>query len=99
MTILLTPEIEQLIDEQVKSGRYQSASEVVLEGLRLLSVRDQIDKRRFAELKQEIAMGIEAADRGELVDSETVFRELREKNRLRRIHPINAEGTACCGIR
>ncbi|MBC6420395.1 MAG: type II toxin-antitoxin system ParD family antitoxin [Hormoscilla sp. SP12CHS1] len=85
MTILLTPEIEQLIDEQVKSGRYQSASEVVLEGLRLLSVRDQIDKRRFAELKQEIAMGIEAADRGELVDSETVFRELREKNRLRRI--------------
>ncbi|MBC6477107.1 MAG: type II toxin-antitoxin system ParD family antitoxin [Hormoscilla sp. GM7CHS1pb] len=58
MTILLTPEIEQLIDEQVKSGRYQSASEVVLEGLRLLSVRDQIDKRRFAELKQEIAMGI-----------------------------------------
>ncbi|MBC6452806.1 MAG: type II toxin-antitoxin system ParD family antitoxin [Hormoscilla sp. SP5CHS1] len=85
MTILLTPEIEQLIDEQVKSGRYQSASEVVLEGLRLLSMRDQIDKRRFAELKQEIAMGIEAADRGELVDSETVFRELREKNRLRRI--------------
>lgn len=85
MTILLTPEIEQLIDEQVKSGRYQSASEVVLEGLRLLSVRDQIDKRRFAELKQEIAMGIEAADRGELVDGETVFRELREKNRLRRI--------------
>ena len=85
MTILLTPEIEQLIDEQVKSGRYQSASEVVLEGLRLLSVRDQIDKKRFAELKQEIAMGIEAAERGELVDSETMFRELREKNSLRRI--------------
>ncbi|MBO1349795.1 MAG: type II toxin-antitoxin system ParD family antitoxin [Hormoscilla sp. GUM202] len=85
MTILLTPEIEQLIDEQVKSGRYQSAAEVVLEGLRLLSVRDQIDKKRFAELKQEIAMGIEAADRGELVDSETMFRELREKNSLRRI--------------
>lgn len=85
MTILLRTEIEQLIDEQVKSGRYQSASEVVLEGLRLLSVRDQIDKKRFAELKQEIAMGIEAADRGELVDGETVFRELLRKNRLRRI--------------
>ncbi|MGK7902783.1 MAG: type II toxin-antitoxin system ParD family antitoxin [Hormoscilla sp.] len=32
MRMWLTPEIEQLIDEQLKSDRYQSASEVVLEG-------------------------------------------------------------------
>lgn len=74
MTILLTPEIEQLIDKQLKSGRYQSASEVVLEGLRLLEVRDRNYQRRLAELKQEIAIGIEAAESGELVDGETVFR-------------------------
>ena len=31
-------------------------------------------------LKREIARGIEAADRGELIPAEEVFRELRKRN-------------------
>lgn len=36
LTVSLTPELEQFIAEQVKTGYYKSASEVVREGLRLL---------------------------------------------------------------
>ncbi|MGK7902782.1 MAG: hypothetical protein AB4352_15505 [Hormoscilla sp.] len=49
----------------------------------MLEERDRNYQRRLAELKQEIAIGIEAAESGDLVDGETVFRELREKNHLR----------------
>jgi antitoxin ParD1/3/4 len=35
LNISLTPELEQFINARVDSGRYQSASEVVREGLRL----------------------------------------------------------------
>ena len=38
---------------------------------------------RFKELQQEIQIGIAAANRGELVDSEDVFQRLREKLQVR----------------
>ena len=42
MNVSLTPELEQLVNEKVKSGFYQTASEVVREALRLLSERDSM---------------------------------------------------------
>lgn len=41
MKISLSPEIERLIADQVRSGRYQSADEVVREGLDLLQEREK----------------------------------------------------------
>ena len=40
MNVSLTPELERLVQEKVASGLYQTASEVVREGLRLLKERD-----------------------------------------------------------
>lgn len=65
MNISLTPELEQLIHQKLTSGRYQSASEVVREALRLLEERDQLRALRLEELRSEIRVGIEQADRGE----------------------------------
>jgi antitoxin ParD1/3/4 len=80
MNVSLTPELERLVAEKVESGMYTSASEVVREGLRLLQERDQLRRTRLEELRREIARGVEQADRGELIDGEAVFRELRERN-------------------
>jgi putative addiction module CopG family antidote len=41
MKISLSPDVEHLIEERVRSGRYQSADEVVREGLALLKEREQ----------------------------------------------------------
>ena len=40
MNVSLTPELEQLVQDKVASGLYQTASEVVREALRLLKERD-----------------------------------------------------------
>jgi len=78
MDISLTPELEQLIQDKVKSGRYLSASEVLREGLRLLDERDRLDEPSLAELKEKIREGIEELERGEGIDGEEVFAELEE---------------------
>jgi antitoxin ParD1/3/4 len=79
VNILLTPELEQMVQEKVASGQYHSASEVVHEALCLLKERDELLKIRYEELKAEITKGIEAGDRGEVVPGEEVFQKLRER--------------------
>jgi len=59
VNVSLTPELERLINEKVDTGMYQTASEVVREGLRLLKDRDA------RELRADVRAGFEAADRGE----------------------------------
>jgi antitoxin ParD1/3/4 len=64
MNVSLTPELEKMVNDEVKSGRYKSASEVVREGLRLIQIR----KTKVAALKRELAVGIEQLDRGEFYE-------------------------------
>jgi antitoxin ParD1/3/4 len=80
MNVSLTPELERLVQEKVSSGLYNSASEVVREALRLLQERDELRQVRLKELRREIAKGLEAADRGELVGADDVFEGLRRRN-------------------
>lgn len=83
MNISLTPELQKLVHDKVATGRYNSASEVMREALRLLEEQDRLRHMRFEDLKREIAIGIEQADRGELFDGEEVFRELLGRNKAR----------------
>lgn len=65
MNVSLTPELERLVNDKVATGLYNSASEVVREALRLLRERDEARKLAFAELRRDIAEGIEQLDRGQ----------------------------------
>lgn len=84
MNVSLTPELETMVHEKVESGLYNSASEVVREALRLMRERDELQRQRLAELKREIAVGLEQLDRGESVPGEQVFEELRQRSQERR---------------
>ena len=53
MNVSLTPELEALVNEKVRSGLYQTASEVVREALRLLKSRD--DETRRADQRAALA--------------------------------------------
>jgi antitoxin ParD1/3/4 len=55
MTITLTEELEELINERVRSGAYQSPDEVVLASLRLLKAQE----RGMDALRREIMRGVE----------------------------------------
>jgi antitoxin ParD1/3/4 len=80
MNVSLTPELERLVQEKVASGLYNSASEVVREALRLLRDHDELRRIRLEELRKEIAIGIEAADRGELIDGHQFMAELKRRH-------------------
>ena len=53
MNVSLTPELEKLVNEKVRGGLYQTASEVVREALRLLKQRD--DEARRADQRAGLA--------------------------------------------
>lgn len=79
LNVSLSPELERFVVSKVESGRYQSASEVVREGLRLLEERETSRQAALEEVRRKIAVGLEQAERGELVDGEEAIREILEK--------------------
>ena len=71
MNVSLTQELEDMVKDKVRGGLYGSASEVIRAGLRLLREQDQLREIRLAELRKEVAVGIEQAERGEVTACET----------------------------
>lgn len=86
MNVSLTQELEALVREKVHSGLYQSASEVIREGLRLLEERDQLREFRLTELRKKIAVGIDQADRGDVapLDMKTIKAKARSRRKVGR---------------
>ena len=84
MNIALTPEQEQLIVGKVASGQYQSPSQVIDEGLRLLEAQDQILDLGLDRLRQQIAVGLEQLRTGQGIPGDQVFQELQERSEHRR---------------
>jgi antitoxin ParD1/3/4 len=83
MNISLTPELEKFVEKEVKSGLYQTASEVIRAGLRRLKqdqdVRLPKSPKTLAELEAQLLQSIDRLDRGEGIDGEQVFRRLRKR--------------------
>jgi antitoxin ParD1/3/4 len=71
---------DQFVTDLLKTGHYQTQSEIVREGLRLLEEKEELKKLRLAELRKEIAMGSAEADRGEFVDGEETFSAIRTRS-------------------
>ena len=84
MNVNLGPVFDRFIADLLQSGHYQSQSEVVREGLRMLKEREELKRLRMGELRREIARGGEQADKGELVDGDEAFRRVRAKSARRR---------------
>lgn len=84
VNVSLTPEFQKFVEAQVATGRYQSASEVFREGLRLLQEREERRKAALKEVRAKVREGLDAARRGELFDGEEVLREILGESQKRR---------------
>jgi antitoxin ParD1/3/4 len=64
MTNFLSSEVQQLVQEELATGRYVSENELLLEAVRLLADRN----RRRESLRRELQVGRNELDRGEGIE-------------------------------
>ena len=87
--VVLTERQAELIETLVNSGRYQNASEVLRDGLRLVEQREAEDAGKLKALRTAASLGVGALDRGEfkelgnIEDLQAYLNELSEKASLR----------------
>ena len=77
--VVLTDHQTHFVEQLVASGRYQNASEVLREGLRLVERRELEDEQRLAALRDAAKVGIadiEAGDFHRFSSSDTLDQHL-----------------------
>ena len=83
MTVTLTPEQEKFIAEQLKSGFYRSAEDIIAQRLGMLQAQEMFIDKNVSELREKIASSADQILRGEVVDGRSAIQNLREKLRKR----------------
>ena len=84
MNVSLGQKWEHFVEDKVNSGDYQTASEVLRDGLRLLekeALLKRISVGSFPELEAKLLKAAESLDAGHGVDGEKVFARLRQRSK------------------
>jgi antitoxin ParD1/3/4 len=84
MNVSLTTELEKFVSAKVESGRYNSASEVVREALRLLEEHDHARSAQLAGFNQELGHRLETLDHGQQISPADARDRLKQKSQQRR---------------
>ena len=87
MNVHLGAVFDEFVADLLKTGYYQTQSEIMREGLRLLKEREEIKQMRLAEMRREIAVGSEQADRSQFVDGSEAFAKIRKRSAQRKRPP------------
>lgn len=66
--VVLSDHQQELVETLVQSGRYQNASEVLREGLRLIEERERVEQAKLKALKQAARQGWTDVSAGRYVD-------------------------------
>lgn len=83
MQIALSEELKRFVDEKLQSGDYSTMDEVVADAISRWKANEEIDPNL---LRRKVDQGRIEADRGQLLDSNEVFREIRQHSADRRSH-------------
>ncbi|MGH9450540.1 MAG: type II toxin-antitoxin system ParD family antitoxin [Terriglobia bacterium] len=66
MNVSLSRQLQGFIAKKVRTGKYQTASEVVRESLRLLEDRDMQRDLQLRRLHEEIQAGLDQVEKGQV---------------------------------
>lgn len=96
MNISLTPELENYINKQVKSGLYHSSSEVIRAAIRLLvksetNVINPDYENYKMWLRQEVQIGLDQAANGELIPGTEAMQNFKKfrQNHIEKLQTKN----------
>ncbi|MBS9382699.1 hypothetical protein BMF77_00006 [Dolichospermum sp. UHCC 0315A] len=84
MNIQIKPELEQIIQAQIATGRYTNPEDVISKALKLLLEWDKGYQNWVEETREKVDVAIEQLDRGEGIDGDIVISQLRDKLRQAR---------------
>jgi len=84
MTVTLTAEQERFVAEQLESGHYGSASDVITQSLGRLRAQEEFIQDNGAELRDKIAVGLDQIRQGKTSDGRESIRNLRQKLQARK---------------
>jgi len=70
--VVLTDPQAEFVEQMVASGRYQNASEVLRDGLRLMQQREREQDARLQALREAVTMGIEDIEAGRYASRSTM---------------------------
>jgi antitoxin ParD1/3/4 len=76
LNVSLTPTLQKYVRSKVKSGQYESASEVIRDSLRALQERDQAAASFWSEVRTKVAEARRDVAEGRMVDGETAMNEI-----------------------
>jgi antitoxin ParD1/3/4 len=79
MNVTIRPELQAFIEGKIRSGVYTSTDEAVNELLRYLSEVERLEDTE--ELRKQVLIGVEAADRGQVMDwdPEEIWQEVERR--------------------
>lgn len=84
MNVNLGKTLDLFIAELIESGLYQSQSEVVREGLRLLKEKEDMRKLRLQNLRSDIDEGLKQLDSGEFETHDAIsLKKLMDETKLK----------------
>jgi antitoxin ParD1/3/4 len=84
MNIQIKPELEQIIQAQIATGRYTNPEDVISKALKLLLEWEKGYQNWVEETREKVDVAIEQLDRGEGINGEVVISQLRDKLRQAR---------------
>ncbi|MCW9681167.1 type II toxin-antitoxin system ParD family antitoxin [Dolichospermum planctonicum UHCC 0167] len=84
MNIQIKPELEQIIQAQIATGRYTNPEDVISKALKLLLEWDKGYQNWVEQTREKVDVAIEQLDRGEGINGEVVISQLRDKLRQAR---------------
>ena len=85
MNVELPPDLEAFVARKLESGVYRSVEDVIQEGLLLLQARDEFTEQKLADLRKEIAIGLEQASQGKVRNlDEALIEGIKASGRERR---------------
>lgn len=74
--VVLTDRQAKFVEKMVASGRYQNASEVMREGLRLVELQHDEHKAKLKALREAVQVGIDEIEAGQGITFES-FQDMR----------------------
>jgi antitoxin ParD1/3/4 len=77
MQVILPPELELIVSRQLTSGKYLDEIAVIRAAIELLEQQEDIYQGKLDELKQAAQLGLEASQRGEVVDGNIAIAQIR----------------------